>query len=104
MSAADHAVIVAAAKSVGVADGALVRECAVRFAAQVAREVESGALKLRRRSGKAAVVLDVADGAGAVAGLQSPASPPSRAAGRRSLADAGVARAVAFRRASGVLP
>lgn len=50
ISATDFAVLEAAARSVNVSAGALARECAVRYAADVAREVSEGRLKLRRRS------------------------------------------------------
>ena len=50
LSRSDAAVIEAAAASAGVAVGALMRECSVRYAAEVAREVAAGRVTLRRRS------------------------------------------------------
>lgn len=88
MSKADRAVIDGAARSVGVSTGGLLRECGVRYAAQVARMVESGELRLRRRSSVEPVVE-----------VERPASPA-----RVSVEDAATARAIAFRRATGALP
>lgn len=49
LSDADYAVIEAAAKSVNVAVAGLMRECSVRYAAVVAREVAAGNIVLRRQ-------------------------------------------------------
>lgn len=48
MSPQDYAVIEAAAASVNVAVGALIRECAVRYASAVAAQVARGDVRLRR--------------------------------------------------------
>jgi hypothetical protein len=50
MSALEFARVQAAAQAADVAVGALVRECAVRYAPSVAREVAGGDVRMRRRS------------------------------------------------------
>jgi hypothetical protein len=73
LSKSDFATIEAAAGSVNVAVGALMRECAVRYAAVVAREIAAGNVTgLRRQRVESAVQ--------AVRGQVAPASllvPPS---------------------------
>lgn len=66
LSNSDYKIIEAAAKSVNVAVAALMRECAVRYAGAVAREVAAGNLTLRRQR--------VEDALGAAAGEVVPAS------------------------------
>lgn len=106
LSRGDLAVLDGAAVSCGVETGALVREAALRAAAGVARDVEEGRLVLRRRRGSASAAkseqVDLGD-------------PRELASGRRDTSgvvtlgdvapahDPGVARAIAFRRATGAL-
>lgn len=87
LSEADAAVIEAAAMSAGVAVGALMRECAVRYAAQVAGDVAAGRIQLRRRSGASSEVEK-----------PEPAVAPARAA--PVMPPAGEGRAEMFRRLS----
>lgn len=49
LSDSDHALIKAAADSVNVGVAGLMRECAVRYAAVVAREIKAGNITLRRQ-------------------------------------------------------
>jgi hypothetical protein len=49
LSHADYAVIETAAKSCNVGMAGLMRECAVRYASAVAREVSAGNITLRRQ-------------------------------------------------------
>lgn len=92
LSPSDFAVIEAAAEAAGVATGGLVRECAVRYAGQVAREVTEGRLKLRARSGS-----------GASSEVEESEPAPSAEFERVLVTDVGVRRAIAFRRATGRL-
>lgn len=55
LSASDHALISAAADAVNVGVGGLIRECAVRHAAGVAREIAAGNISLRRQRVEKAV-------------------------------------------------
>jgi uncharacterized protein (DUF1778 family) len=56
LSVAEHAVLVAAAGSAGVAVGSLVREAAVRYAAELAGDASAGRVRLRRAASAAPVV------------------------------------------------
>lgn len=91
LSVGDLAVVEAAAEAAGVATGALVRECAVRFAGVVAREVVEGRLRLRARSGAVS------------SGVEKSEPDPSAEFERVLVTDVGVRRAIAFRRATGRL-
>lgn len=55
LSDSDHAAIKAAADSVNVGVAGLMRECSVRYAAVVAREIAAGNIVLRRSRIEAAV-------------------------------------------------
>lgn len=55
LSTSDYKIIEAAALSVNVAVGALMRECSVRYAGAVAREVAAGNITLRRQKVDAAI-------------------------------------------------
>lgn len=63
----DHAAIKAAAAEANVSVGGLMRECAVRFAAQVAREARDGSVRIRRAKAVEAVKGQVATAASLVA-------------------------------------
>lgn len=49
LSDSDHAIIKAAADSANVAVAGLMRECSVRYAGEVAREIMAGRITLRRQ-------------------------------------------------------
>jgi len=70
MSPSGYALVKAVADRVGVSVGGLMRECAERHAASVARQVEAGEITLRRNAGP-----DVVTGPPAV--VAAPLSRPS---------------------------
>src|SRR5262245_39309210 len=94
LSHADYAVIEAAASSANVAVAGLMRECSVRYAAVVAREVVAGNITLRRQR--------VAKAAEAAGGRVAPASSLVRdgdaGGSRQERINAQVARARAGRK------
>jgi hypothetical protein len=95
-SGAEWAGLDATAEAVGVETGALVREAALRSAAAAARDVSAGRVKLRRRSSSSSVPVP---GRGGRTSSVSDLEP--RESSVAPAMDPGVARAIAFRRATG---
>lgn len=81
-----YAAVRAAAESIGVKPGTLVRECAERYAATLAREVSEGRVSLARRSAPVRTASEPP--------VARPAAPPSHESQTSSAVEQSAPRAV----------